>query len=211
MEKARKKRKKLPPEEFFDSPNLYYAGERLYDYTHSKSMMRIQERITKRALELIGNPENNCLILDCGCGCGFSASYLFLNKYTIIGVDLIFEMLVEYDIRELNPINSDMKFLPFRSKSFDFIISISAFQWIINKMEPVMRLEILKRLALNFNFLLKEKGKAIIQFYPINEGALREIGKIFADHGNFSGNFIIDNPKSAAKRKTFLYLEKNMD
>ena len=119
-----KSRKKLPPEELFNTPEEYYQGEILYDYTHSKSKMRIQEKITKRALEIVDINSNPCLILDIGMGCGFSASFLHLNGFKVVGIDLIYDMLVEYDIAEFNPINANMIHLPFRENSFDCIFSI---------------------------------------------------------------------------------------
>ncbi|MHA1341181.1 MAG: class I SAM-dependent methyltransferase [Promethearchaeota archaeon] len=206
MIKKYKKRKILPPEELYNHPEDYYKGDVLKQYTHSKSLMRIQERITKRALDII-KAEPPSLILDLGAGCGFSTTYLYLKGFTVVNLDLIFEMLVEYDISELNPVNSDMRFLPFRENSFDYVVSISAFQWIINKMERNKRNEVLKRIAIDIRSILKPKGKCVIQFYPIEESILKEIGEIFADYGKFKGNFIIDNPKSGVKRKIFLYLE----
>ncbi len=207
MGRNKRKRKKLPPEEYYNKPEDYYEGEVLEDYTHSKALMRIQEKITKRAVEII-QAKTPSLILDVGSGAGFSSSYLYLNGFNVIGIDLIFDMLNAYDIRELNPINSDMKLLPFRKNTFDHIISISAFQWIINKLSEEERAKVLKKVANDFNLLLKPGGKAIIQFYPLEEEVLKEIGLIFADYGFFKGNFLIDNPDSNVKRKIFLYLEK---
>ncbi|MHA1821153.1 MAG: class I SAM-dependent methyltransferase [Promethearchaeota archaeon] len=204
--KRRRARKKLPPEEDYKRPEDYYRGKVLRDYAHSKSLMRIQERITKRALKLI-NAEPPALILDIGMGCGFSTSYMYLTNYTTVGVDLIYDMLVQYPIQELNPVNADMKYLPFRSASFDYITSISAFQWIINKIKGAEREKILKNIANKINDLLKPGGKAIIQFYPSDKEDLKEIGRNFADYGKFKGNFIIDNPDSV-KQRIFLYLEK---
>lgn len=203
----RKKRKKLPPEDLFDRPEDYFSGRVLKDYTHSKSMMRIQERITKRAVQIM-EAEPPALVLDIGCGAGFSSSYMYLTGFDVVGVDLIFGMLAEYDIRELNPVNADMKYLPFRPGVFDYIISISAFQWIINKLKPSERDKILRNLALDLNKLLKPGGKAAIQFYPWTHEIIKEIGPIFADYGRFKGNFIIDNPKGGPKKKLYIYLIK---
>ena len=135
MGKNKYSRKKLPPEELYNTAESYYQGDILEDYTESKSMMRIQERITKRALGILGDPAPDCLILDMGMGCGFSTSHLFLNNYNVVGIDLIYGMLTKYRIPELNPVNGTIKNLPFRSNSFDYIISISALQWIINKLK----------------------------------------------------------------------------
>ncbi|MHA1730129.1 MAG: class I SAM-dependent methyltransferase [Promethearchaeota archaeon] len=211
------RRKKLAPEYFYESPDEYFSGETLQNYLHSKSMMRIQEKITKRALEIVGAKGDifPSLVLDVGMGCGFSTSYLYLKNFHVIGVDLIYDMLAEYDIRELNPINTDMNYLPFRTNTFKYIFSISTFQWIFNKKDLGERNNIIKNIAECFNSLLKPKGKVVIQFYPSTNNLseeqelLKEIGIIFADSGDFSGNFIIDNPNLGVKRKIFLYLKKN--
>lgn len=206
MERYRKPKKRLPPEDQFESPEEYYDEENLYNYTHSKSLMWIQEKITRRALEII-DAEPPALILDVGMGCGFSTTYLMLNDFDVVGIELIYEMLIQYDLTELNPVNGDMRCLPFRERSFDYIFSISAFQWIINKLKPKKRDLVLKNAAIMFRTLLKPGGKAILQFYPSDESVLKDIGAIFADHGGFSGNFVIDNPKGSPKRKIYLYLE----
>ena len=170
--------------------------------------MRIQERLTKRALNII-SPECPSLVLDLGAGCGFSASYLYLNNFSVISLDLIFKMLIEYDISELNPINADMKFLPFRENSFDYIFSISAIQWIINKF-PIEKLKkILIQMSMDLKRVLKPNGKCIIQFYPKDESILKEMGIIFSDYGKFEGHFIIDNPNSLIKKRYYLYLKNN--
>ncbi|MBD3353042.1 MAG: methyltransferase domain-containing protein [Candidatus Lokiarchaeota archaeon] len=203
----KKTAKRLPPEDMYKSPKDYYTYEVMQNYMHSKSMMWIQEKITKRALELL-DAEVPSLILDLGMGCGFSTSYLYMMGYDVIGIELIYQMLVEYNIWELNPINADMKCLPLRGNTFDFIISISAFQWLINKLDDDELSSILKNIASVFYNLLKSKGKAVIQFYPSSDAKLQMIGRIFADYGHFKGNFIIDNPQGGPKKKIYLYLEK---
>lgn len=199
--------KRLPPEELFNTPEDYYSEETLNQYAHSKTMIHIQEKITKRALDII-QAEPPALILDVGMGCGFSSSYLYINNFEVVGIDLMFDMLNYYDIPELNPINADMRCIPLRDGAFDYIISISAFQWILNKKNKNNRIETLKTIAQKFNALLKPNGKAVIQFYPLNLDFMKEIGSIFADYGSFRGNFVVDNPEGGPKRKIFLYLEK---
>jgi SAM-dependent methyltransferase len=208
MGNSDKGRKKLPPEEFYNTPQEYYQGDILYNYTRSKSMMRTQEKITKRAIEILGDPDPTCRILDIGMGCGFSTSYLYLNGYNVLGIDLIYEMLNSYKISELNPINADMKYLPFRNNTFDYVISISAMQWIINKLNPSERSIMLRLLAGRLKNILKLNGKAVIQLYTLSQDILKDIGRTFAEFGEFEGNFIIDNPKSNVKKKIYLFLEK---
>ena len=68
--------KKKRPEDIYADVRDYYIKDRLLDYAYSKSMMRIQEKITKRVLELLDFENNNKLILDAGCGPGFASFYL---------------------------------------------------------------------------------------------------------------------------------------
>ena len=200
--------KKIPPEQDFNSPEEYYSEAVTDAYTHSKALMRIQEKITKRALEIL-DAESPALVLDIGMGCGFSTSYLYLLGYDVTGIDIIYDMLSTFEIPELNPVNADMKNIPFRDAQFDYIISISAFQWLLNKIGATERRALLIEAAKQMNRLLKSGGKAIIQFYPLNQEGIKEIGEIFADFGHFEGNFIIDNPEGTTKRKLFLSLKKN--
>ncbi|TFG26940.1 MAG: hypothetical protein EU532_08660, partial [Promethearchaeota archaeon] len=45
--------KKKRPEEIYDSVQDYFKGKVLESYAQSKSLMRIQEKITIRALEIL--------------------------------------------------------------------------------------------------------------------------------------------------------------
>ena len=63
-------------------------------------------------------------------------------------------------------------------------------------------------LANSIALILKPKAKVLFQFYPKNDIIMKEIGKIFIENNNLSGNFIIDNPQNPKKREIFLILEK---
>ena len=195
------------PEEFAKDPNEFYSQKRVNEYAQSKALMRIQERITKRALE-IAKIEPPARILDLGMGCGFASTHMFLNKFQIVGIDLNLLFLSYYEIQHLNPIQSDMRDIGFRERSFDLILSISAIQWVLAEKNENNRLKHLKMIADQCNLILNPKGKIIFQFYPKSDTSMHEIGKIFNSTGQFNGNFIIDNPDNPKKRKIFLYLEK---
>ncbi len=200
--------KRKRPEEIYDRVQDYYKGENLFRYAKSKSMIKIQEKITVRALELLNLSNKNSLILDAGCGPGFTSIYLREIGHSVIALDIISEFLYFYDIKELNPIAADMCFPPFKSSSFDAIISISALQWIYRKLNNKVMHNKLVSLAKSFNNILKKNSKAIFQFYPKAKTIMDEIGKIFIDNTNFSGKFVIDNPNNPKKRKIFLVLKK---
>ena len=200
--------KRKRPEELYKSALEYFKDETLSSYAKSKSIMRTQRKITLRALEILELKKNHCLILDAGCGPGFVAVYLNELGHKTIALDIVFNFLKYYNIRELNPILSDMCYIPFQSNSFDAIVSISALQWIYKDLNAKkMRINLIS-LFKSFYAILKPKSKAVFQFYPKSKVILDSIGKIIAENTNFNGNFIIDNPDSPKKRKIYLFLKK---
>ena len=104
--------KRKRPEEIYNNVIDYYKGENLLKYAKSKSMMRAQERLTIRALEIV-KPKPNSLILDVGCGPGFSTIFLKQSGYKTVALDIISSFLTFYNIKEENPINANMVYLPF--------------------------------------------------------------------------------------------------
>jgi len=200
--------KRKRPEELYKSALEYFKDETLSSYAKSKSIMRTQRKITLRALEILELKKNHCLILDAGCGPGFVAVYLNELGHKTIALDIVFNFLKYYNIRELNPILSDMCYIPFQPNSFDAIVSISALQWIYKDLNSKkMRINLIS-LFKSFYAILKPKSKAVFQFYPKSKVILDSIGKIIAENTNFNGNFIIDNPDSPKKRKIYLFLKK---
>lgn len=194
------------PEEKYEKVSDYFKGDRLVDYATSKSMMRIQEKITLRALEILDLQKKDALILDAGCGAGFTTIILNELGYRAVGLDLVSEFLYFYEMKHLNPINADMSFPPFRLSTFDAIISISALQWVFRTINNPKMVKRLKFLAKSFNDILKPNSKVVIQFYPKSYKLMKEVGKIFASEGDFEGQFVIDNPDNPKKRKIFLVL-----
>ncbi len=201
--------KKRRPEEIYKNLKDYFSGETLEQYATSKAIMKIQEKITIRALELLNLSEKDTLILDAGTGPGFTAMYLNEIGYKTVAIDIISEFLNYYDIKELNPIVSDMCHPPFKPHIFDAIISISSLQWIYREIDNKLMTEQLTNLAKSFYLIVKPKKKVIFQFYPKNNEILEKIGKIFLNKTRFNGDFIIDNPNNPKKRRIFLLLEKD--
>jgi 18S rRNA (guanine1575-N7)-methyltransferase len=200
--------KQKRPEEEYEKVSDYFRGDVLNHYATSKNMMRIQQKITNRALELLNLKNRGVLILDAGCGPGFAGIYLKEMGYKIVALDLIAEFLYFYEINDINPINSDMCFSPFKPNIFDAIISISALQWIYRDINDKMMHLMLINLFKSFFRILKSNGKVVIQFYPKSKEIMEKIGKIVAEHTEFKGQFIIDNPVNHKKRKIFLVLNK---
>ena len=200
--------KRKRPEELYEKASDYYNLETLSNYAKSKSIMRTQIKMTQRALEILELKNKHSLILDAGCGPGFVAIYLKELGYKTIALDFISDFLKFYDIKVLNPILADMSYPPFQSKIFDAIISISALQWIFKDINNTIMRSNLISLFRSFYNILKPHSKALIQFYPLNNVIMENIGKIVRETTQFSGNFIIDNPNNSKKRKIFLILEK---
>ena len=200
--------KRKRPEEIYEKVSDYFRSDVLSKYAKSKSLMRIQEKITTRALELLELKEKNLLILDAGSGPGFASIYLENFGYQVVALDIISDFQYFYNIKEINPIIADMCFLPFQKNSFDAIISISALQWIYRDLNnKVMRNNLIK-LAKDIEEVLKPASKAIFQFYPRNNFIMEGVGKIFDENTNLDGRFIIDNPNNPKKRRIFVLLYK---
>lgn len=201
--------KKKRPEEIYLDVSDYYRDETLKFYATSKSMMKIQERITIRALELLDLSRKNAFILDAGSGPGFASFYLNKVGYRTIALDIIAGFLYFHDLKRLNPILADMCYPPFKSDVFDAIISISSLQWIFREINNKKMRDNLINLLKSFYNVLKQNSKLIFQFYPKDDTIMKSIGKIVADYTKFHGSFIIDNPNNPKKRKIFLLLHKD--
>lgn len=195
------------PEEFARDPLVYYTQDRVKEYATSKSLMRIQESITKRSLQLI-DASPPATFLDIGMGCGYASLYLKLKGFRSFGFDINRLFLKFYNLTEINPIHADMRLVGLRANVADFIISISAVQWLLAEEDPVIRNKSLTAFANMCAYAVKPGGKVIIQFYPKSDKAMDELGHYFKETGHFTGNFIIDNPENPKKRRIFLYLEK---
>ncbi len=196
------------PEEIARDPLVFYDKKNVTQYSTSKALMRIQEKITKRALEItsIAPP---ALVLDLGMGCGFASTFLTIHKYHPVGIDINRLFLNHYRIPELNPIEADMTRFSFRPGQFDLILSISAIQWVLAERKDAKRAGMLDRVAAVCAEVLRPEGEAIFQFYPKSDDKMHELGSAFNRTGKFTGTFIIDNPESPKKRRIFLYLKKN--
>ncbi|MFW9938359.1 MAG: class I SAM-dependent methyltransferase [Candidatus Thorarchaeota archaeon] len=202
--------KRKRPEETFNEVSEYYNEQTLSKYAKSKNMMRIQEKITIRALEILELKKKRPLILDAGSGPGFAAVYLKEKGYRTIALDIISGFLYFYDIKDLNPIVADMCYSPFKYNSFDAIISISALQWIYRDLNNAFMKNKLINMAKSFYQILKPNHKVVIQFYPKSKEILESLIKIILNSTNFKGNLIIDNPNNPKKRKIFLELKKKI-
>jgi len=196
----------------------YYFGEKAEFYAKSKWMARNQMKSTLRALELLidsriggklSYPPDTTLVLDLGCGSGFSTHILESNGFYTIGLDNSYDML-EQNLEKATPCKRHVvcgmiEALPFRNKCFDFIISISAFNFILEQVPHHEKKKLLKSVSEKVASVLKADGKAIIEFYPKKEDIplYMEAMKQY-----FGGGLVIDNPNQRKEQK-FLILKKS--
>ncbi|MHA1775933.1 MAG: hypothetical protein DRO88_05230 [Promethearchaeia archaeon] len=195
------------PEEFAKDPLKYYNADRVKEYAESKALMRIQEGITKRCVELVQAVPPS-LFLDLGAGCGFSSLYLKIKGFRTVGMDINRIFLSYYSLFETNPIQGDLREFTWRPNSVDFIISISAVQWLLAEDDELLRKRYLYRLSHFCASALKPQGKLVFQFFPKSNEAMMELGHTFLETNAFEGNFVIDNPDNPKKRRIFLLLTR---
>ena len=165
--------------------------------------------------ELDIKTEDSFLILDLGCGTGFSSETLIEKGYRVIGIDVLSDMLLKakekkliyQELHSLELILADINYLPFKNEKFDHIVSISAYNFIINEIHNLRnKINILNNTANALNKILKDQGRIVIEFYPENEKDLELFNKSFINNG-FEGFMVKGNPRQQAGQ-TFLLLKK---
>ncbi|RLN56445.1 hypothetical protein BBP00_00008009 [Phytophthora kernoviae] len=196
--------------EHISPPELFYNEKEAAKYNSSSRIVKIQEELSNRAIELLNLPEGKeGFILDVGCGSGLSGVALEEHGHAWVGVDISKDML---DIASERDSSGDVFLqdmgggLPFRPGVFDGCISISAVQWLCysDKKEHTAR----KRLTRFFTSLytcLKAGSRAVLQLYPETPQQMEEISATAMRCG-FSGGLVIDFPNSAKAKKFYLCL-----
>ena len=104
-------------------------------------------------------------------------------------------------------INHDMGLgLPFRPRSFDGVISVSALQWLCysdsSEQDPRLRLN---RFFSSLYSVMKKDARAILQFYPESPEQAVLISQSASKVG-FSGGLVVDYPNSSKSKKMYLCL-----
>ncbi len=204
-----------------------YVEEKADEYNNSKWRERNQKRSTILSFKYLfdeklrDNEENSletedsALFLDLGCGSGFSSEILVEKGFRVIGVDILSDMLLKarekkknyHYLQDLELILADINFLPLKNEKIDYIISISAYNFIINEISnSKSKMEILSNTAKSLNKILKKKGRMVIEFYPESEMDLELFNKSFVKN-DFKGFMIKGNPSQHAGQ-TFLLLKK---
>lgn len=190
-------------------PEMFYNDEEAVKYANNSRMIKIQTRMSERAIELLNLPSRPCYILDVGCGSGLSGEALSEKGHHWVGIDISPSMLgvaaqrgVEGDL-----IENDMgQGVNFRPGTFDGCISISALQWLCNADKkshvPYQRLKVFFQ---SLYASLAKGARAIFQLYPENPEAMELITSA-AMRSGFSGGLVVDFPNSTKAKKMYLCL-----
>lgn len=182
------------------APELYYNEEEAAKYSHSTRIIRVQQAMTERCLELSGKETG--FALDVGCGTGISGRVLAESGFAWVGVDVSYHMLklcpescVHADVGEC---------IPFQPGTFDLIVSVSCVQWLFYSYRsshvPLRRI---RRFFSGLFAVLREDGVCVLQFYCNKKQT--EILKWEAVHAGFDGNLVVDSP-STKSEKQFLVM-----
>jgi ubiquinone/menaquinone biosynthesis C-methylase UbiE len=175
-----------------------------YLYDNNLDLLKSQDSLERR----------DYIILDLGCGTGFSSEILIESGFRVIGVDILKDMLYKarYKLKntlykKLNLILADINNLPLKQQSVDHIVSISAYNFIINdKLNLGSKSKTLNNTAKNLHKLLKLRGRIVIEFYPKDEKELNLFISSFKASG-FDGFIVKNNPKHKLGQQ-FLLLKK---
>lgn len=196
------------PEKTFSDPNDFYTEDESNRYNQSTGMRKAQEELTLISLDLSNFSKNKQIsILDIGCGTGFSMSFLkslgFLN---VKGIDPSREMIKIAKSKKLEVKLGGFSDLSKIKEKYDFILSISALQWITSNKKEIEIKNIIKSISKNLLKILKKEGVFVIQFYPESE-KIYDI--VFSSFKRFfpSSQMFIYKSDSLKKRKFFLVLK----
>jgi len=191
-------------------PEIFYGTVEAEKYSNNTRIMKIQEEMSERALELLALPDDQpCFVLDIGCGSGLSGECIEDQGHYWVGMDIAPAMLSVAQERELEGdyLLGDMgEGLPFRAGSFDGAISISALQWLCNRDKSYHKPG--KRLYTFFSTLyasLSRGSRAVFQFYPESPDQI-ELITTQSMRAGFTGGVLIDYPNSSKAKKFFLVL-----
>lgn len=192
-------------------PDLFYNEKESRKYTTSSRIIKVQNDIANRCIELLALPEGQpLLILDVGCGSGLSGQALEEAGHVWVGCDISPSMLQvarEEGSEVGDVLQHDMGLgLPFRQAAFDGCISVSALQWLcyadVNTQKARTRL---MRFFSSLYSCLKRSAKAALQFYPETPEQAVLIAQCASAVG-FTGGLVVDYPNSSKAKKYYLCL-----
>ncbi|MEM0475241.1 MAG: class I SAM-dependent methyltransferase [Candidatus Norongarragalinales archaeon] len=191
--------KRERPEEKTSAIEFYEAGGEAIRYSQSRVMQRIQRQLTLRALLYAGFSEG-ARLLDAGCGNGYCAVVAKQAGYAVKAFDLSPTMVELARRAGVDARVGDLRRIPFPSRSFDGVFSVSALQWLKTK-------EDLAKAAKEFYRVLRKNGSAVVQWFPKSEEEMLAACRAFK-HAGFEVTLRVENPENARKRRVFLLCDK---
>ena len=196
-----------------------YIGEQAIEYNSSKWMERNQKITSARCIELLFDSKlgkfpsfdnDELLLVDLGCGTGFSTEMLLEERFNVISIDILPDMLNLFHnkrIKGSNLVLADILNLPFRENKIDHVISISSFNFIYeNILDDNRKNKIIYRTSENLKKILRDNGRIIIEFYPESGNDINFLMRNFKSTG-FNGFLVQDHP-GLRKEQNFLILKK---
>jgi len=185
------------PEDLFTEPEDYFNDFEFRKYVNSKSIRRTQQKLCSELFYLINEFYNvKSPVLDAGCGPGFTIEFLIQNGFKVVGVDRTSEMVKWCKAKGLDVFEGDFTELPFKKNEFNCVISVSAFQWVKDKLSVVEEL----------SRVLMSTGLIGLQFYPRDNNELIEWFKILKRF--FDVKLFVVEPKNPIKRRFYFIGEK---
>jgi SAM-dependent methyltransferase len=203
-----------------------YKGHKAAQYNNLRWMERNQRETTLQCIKYLFDPNlgpfkyeqlnySNYLVLDLGCGTGFSTELIVELGFNVIGIDILKDMLIMTHQKQLNSLSNahseiilaSIRDIPLQPDIFDFIISVSAYNFITYReknRESIKR--ILNETARYLYALLKDEGRMVIEFYPSHEQELTLFLNSFIDN-HFTGYYIKDDHDQKGGQ-TYLLLKK---
>tara|TARA_Y100000310_G_C20638636_1_gene792605 strand:+ start:674 stop:1150 length:477 start_codon:yes stop_codon:yes gene_type:complete len=130
--------------------NYYNSISKGYDELHKEE----QEKKLLIVKELI-HPEKDSSLLDVGCGTGISSSF----NCNVIGIDPSLKLLEQSDKIKVNGVG---ELLPFKDKSFDYVVSLTALQNFDNIEKGLLEMKRVCKKQLVLSFLKKSEKKEMI-------------------------------------------------
>jgi 18S rRNA (guanine1575-N7)-methyltransferase len=194
------------PEARSAGPEAHYAAD-AQRYAACRVTQRVQQELTARALELLGPPAAQPLLLDLGCGSGNGHDLLAAAGWGVLGCDISADMLQQPAptpaAAAFDRVRLDMgQGLPLRREVLPAAISISAVQWVCKAGPGPMR-----RLLTSLHACLQPGARAVLQLYPQTRQQVAEL--LEACHvSGLQAVFLMDLPHQTAAGKFFLVLHK---
>ncbi len=162
-------------------------------------------------------------VLDLGCGTGFVSEYL--ENCEVVGLDISESMLNAYREKFSNAVLGNAEELPFKSESFDYVLSNFALHWtnIEKSIKEALRvckvgigIAIPVKGSLNFSEFPFPEAEEIIrkiepEFYKILDLEIPFKGIDFLKFFHYTGTSNFKGKKRLKTRKEIIELSKNLN